>query len=333
MKRRKRKGNRRGGTGLGWFSRGIRDGANWRTRFRGRPDARTAAEAAHRSWSLIARKPGGRRRPWPAALRDGKRYVSGFWRGSGVRGQLIPVPLQGSAAAVLYAPRNASLLRGALRRLRRLPLREIVVLLPGDSSLALIAAARTQPNVMIAYRPDLADSDVGRALGARITQADSVLFLDGGRPLKAERLARFLWACDNGLDIALNDVTGKLGLFHTRQNVFRLAEFLNRTMNRRDLRANSLSSLPFALSRRALDRLVPGPLAHPAQAQVIAMYSGLRVGIAGAVRPAIPSDTADRTGKAVREHAEAWRTALRHKGSRLLFPDTVRNRKLLEGWT
>ena len=246
-----------------------------------------------------------------------------------MRGQLVPVPLRGTAAAVVYAAPEADSLRRLLKTLRLLPLEEIVVVLPGDSSSALLAASQSQHGVTAVYRPGLADPDVGRALGGKLARADAVLFVDGVSRVSSESLARFLWQCDNGMDVALNDATRQLGSFNRRPNIYRLAEFLNRTLNRRDLRASSLSVLPYALSRRALQTIGYGSLVIPPHAHTAAILADLRVGIAG---------TAPATGPTPRNqnvdgYAHAWKMAMNRWGNRHSFPDFARNRTVMEGWT
>lgn len=268
-------------------------------------------------------------------LREGKRYASGFWKGSRLKGRLIPIPLRGSASAVIYAPTDAEEIRKTVMRLRALPLDQIVVALPRESPPELLAALRSQPGLTIVFRPDTADSAVGRALGAKLTTEDSVLFVDGVRPGKTETLARFLWLCDQGMDVALNDVSGQIGTFDQRSRFFHLTEFLNRTMGRRDLMANSFFNLPYALSRRALDRLGPDQLADPAGALTTAILSGLNVGMGGAVPPVTRGllDDPDRWELTSKQYAEAWRKAMQDIGGRMLFPDTVRDRQKLEQWS
>lgn len=312
------------------YIRGVRNGRKWRESLKEGGTAEAAAEAAQQSWRQIAQQLNIRPRSWTAAFRLGSRYVSGFWRGAGIKGRLVPIPLRGTAGAVLYAPRLPATLRYALRRLRKLPLREIVVALPGNASSELLEAVRTQPDVTAVYRPDLNDPGAARALTAALTQSDIILFADGERLGKAEQLAWFIWACDNGLDVALNDLSGQLGLFRQRKNPHRHAEFLNRALNRRDLRASSLANAPFALTRRALDTIGPDLLASPAKAQAAALSSGLRIGIGGSVPLNAPS--ADASARETAEYAEAWKTALEGRDARLTFPDRVRNRKLLEEW-
>ena len=62
----------------------------------------------------------------------------------------------------------------------------------------------------------------GRALGARLTTSDTVLFLDGDLPIRAERLVPFLHAVERGADLALNDLSPYIGRFAEQDHVTNL---------------------------------------------------------------------------------------------------------------
>lgn len=311
---------------------GFRAGQRWRKRHQD-PHSNPAGAlktSLQSSWNRKAAKLAGSRASWPVLLRLGKRYAAGYSRGAGAAaGDFIPIPLQGTASAVVFARSDADPLPGVLRQLSRLPVSEIVVVLATPPA-SLHGRDSSEPRLKVHYRPGIANPNVGRALGASLTGADTVLFADGGIPARAEGLARFLWECDRGKDVALNDVSGKIDLFYKRNSVFRLAEFLNRTLGRRDLRAGSMSVLPYALSRKALDAAgSPGILEIPPKAYATLILRGLQVGTAGSVFPfASPTDSQD--GRTIsRQYAEAWKSALTDRGHRLLFPDTVRKRSVL----
>lgn len=317
------------------YAMGVLDGKAWRTHQAGRVVSISAARrTAQEKWSRKARKRFGRNAAWSVLIRQGQRYAAGFRKGSGKAIGLIPVPFRGTAAAVLYAPRQAATLLRVLTQVRKLPLQQTVVVIHGATP-DYFAEVRAEPGVLIVHLPDLPNPDEGRALGAKLTGADSVLFVDAERPVKAAKLARFLWAADTHLDAALNDVSAGLASFDQRTNRYRLAEFLNTTLTRRDLSANTMTVLPFALSRRALDSVGCEALACPAKAHAAAILNGLRVGIGGCV-PADdhtkPTNRKTRRNKTAEDLAEAWRHALSTQGNRLQFPDNHRNREVIEEW-
>ncbi|WP_276354147.1 hypothetical protein [Cohnella caldifontis] len=327
---RRRTGIRRA-AGLELYTLGIRRGREWSTSSRSRAAPADVISAVQEAWRKLADRPSLRTAKWPAALRLGRRFASGFWRGARRKGRLILLPLQGSAGAILAAPRATESLQSALRRLRQLPLSEIIVAIPEDSPAELLQAAHADPDVTVVFHPVTAASGAVLAVAAKSSKADTVLFVDGENPVETVRMARFVWACDRGgLDVALNDSAGRFLPFYRRNGTQRLAEFLNRSLQRRDLRAGSLTSPPFALSRKALEE-IGEDLVHPARAQVAAIFSSLRVGIGGSVPVAEASSddgVQERTA-----FAEAWKKALASGDSRLTFPDRARNREVLEEWT
>ncbi|XID95714.1 hypothetical protein ACF3MZ_14840 [Paenibacillaceae bacterium WGS1546] len=314
------------------YAAGLREGRKWRAG----PDFEASAEKVKTTlqdrWIRTYRETGSRMgaKSWKTMAERGKRFATGFMLGAGTPVSLSPVPLESDAAAVVCAGQDASALRRVVAQLEALPLREIVIVAgrPADST---YEAARSCKKAVVAVVPDELDPDIGRALGAKLTGADIVLFVDGEQDVHSDRLASFLWACDRGLDIALNDQSGRTGAFARRNGVERLSEFLNVSLMRGDLRMNSLSSLPFALSRRALDTLGAPALAVPAKAQARAILSGLRIGKGGAAgRSARSSESL--SSKAAGDHAEAWREALGTVGNRLRFADATRNRGILGEW-
>ena len=106
---------------------------------------------------------------------------------------------------------------------------------------------------------------MGRALGAKLTDAENLLFVDGNHHVPAETMARFLWECDGRMDVVLNDIAPRLGMFHQRNGIHRIYEFLNVSLNRADLHVNSMAVLPFAISSDAVQRLGVEVLAVPAK--------------------------------------------------------------------
>jgi len=248
--------------------------------------------------------------------------------------------LHPAAAAVVCVPAQPALLLSALRPLLKLPLREIVAVVLGEASPALQAAIGAMPKVRALYLPDEKDEWRARAAGAAAADGDVVLFAGGSHPASSKRLAAFLKTCGRGCDVALNRITPQLGIFARWSREFRLAAFLNRALNRRDLGADSLQTLPFALSRRALRALGPEMLENPLKAQAAALRRGLRVRAAASVplpNTAQPgAQTGLQNGQAAQARqgdeeklAEAWREALRDGPFRLTFPDRIRMRSVL----
>lgn len=211
-----------------------------------------------------------------AALQAGRAFIQGYAKSAGCVPEIVPLPLRHVAAAVVCACNEEHTLGQVLVQLERLPLRDIVVVLNGttDNSLERVLQHR---GITIVYEPDRAGHDVGRALGAKMTDAETVLFVDGDMVVPAEQLAPFLFAIDRGQDVALNDLTSLLPPFAKQDEVSRIKAYLNHTLGRRDLGSNSMTAVPHALSRRMIQAVKPASLAVPPKAQMLAIQQGLNV--------------------------------------------------------
>ncbi|CAM4013531.1 hypothetical protein COLU111180_19540 [Cohnella lubricantis] len=279
-----------------------------------------------------------RRLDWRSIWSQSQAFGEGALQGAGFSGGrgFTPLPLQGSAAAVMYAdPSSGAALPAVLGELIRLPLAE-TILVAGDVPEEFLLQARSHEHVTIASLAEEIDADVGRALGAKLTGADIVLFVDARKPVSAELLARFLWACDEGLDVALNDLADSRKMFQERSPLAWLREFLNATLGRSDLRLNMIGSLPFALSRNAIDTIGSADLAVPAKAQAAALLRGLKIGTAGrdgsGLAPASASPAADAESiRMLGDHFEAWQAAAAARGFRLRYEDRSRDRRAVGG--
>ncbi|MDQ0495407.1 glycosyltransferase family 2 protein [Paenibacillus brasilensis] len=193
--------------------------------------------------------------------------------------QKVPkdILLQGTAAAVVSACNEESTIDRALSELEKLPLKDIIVVLNGCTDGTRSIVAKHHPGVTLVNLPDRLGHDVGRAVGARMTQADIVLFVDGDLPIPASDLLPFLQAVDQGTDVALNDLGKHLPPYARQDSVTRCKGFLNRILRRPDLGASSLTAVPHALSRRVLDLLGPAVLAVPPKAHAMAVLYGMMV--------------------------------------------------------
>ncbi|WP_116062257.1 hypothetical protein [Cohnella phaseoli] len=313
------------------FVAGASAGSAWRGSHSGTPDL--LREAISESWQRRFRETCGKGQvEWRQTLQRGKQYAAGFMQGAGMSVALCPIPLQTKASAVVCAGEDENALVQTLSQLELLPLHEIVVV-AGQPTERLFSQARGLGNAIVVSLPDRVDPDIGRALGVKLTGADTVLFVDGANVVGAEQLARFLWECDGKLDVVLNDLGARMRTFRHRKGVERLQEFLNASLKREDLKINSLSVLPFALSRNALDTLGAGALSVPVKAHAQAILKGLKFGTGGFVGAGgLPGFADSGWKKAAGDHAEAWREALSVRGDRMHFADTMRNRGILGEW-
>lgn len=256
------------------------------------------------------------------AFREG--YLSSFEGSPPDLG--VPVPLSGEVSVVITACNEGKTIGTLLYELERLFVKEKIVVLNGctDNSFSLI---KERKDIILAYYPDRLGHDVGRAVGAKLSTGEAVLFVDGDMKVPAEELAAFLYEQEKGLDVVLNDISPYLPVFARQDEVSRCKLFLNQALGRSDLKSNSMTAIPHVLSRRAIQTIGTANLAVPPKAQAIAILEGLLV--------AAPC-TADVIGRnRVREgnvgagnsvlllilgdHMEAVGEAIRRRGPRLLW--------------
>ncbi|MEK8131268.1 glycosyltransferase [Paenibacillus filicis] len=270
---------------------------------------------------------------------SGSRAMSqGYLRGYfSARQEPVPdwvlMPVEQSVAVVVTAMNEQATISRTLRQAARLGVDELIVIVNGSTDRTL-PLARKQPEAQVVHYPHPLGHDVGRAVGARLTKSDIVLFLDGDIPIPAERLVAFVRAVSRGMDIALNDIGPYLGTFGRRDQVTHMKQFLNVSLGRRDLQANSLTAVPHAMSRQAVERLGPELLMVPPKAQAAAILQGMRIGVSASVnvirrnkRRRSNQGNLNRVAKLIiGDHLEAIKLAVDQAGARLRFPDKQRKR-------
>ncbi|WP_206922618.1 glycosyltransferase family 2 protein [Alicyclobacillus suci] len=176
--------------------------------------------------------------------------------------------------------------------------------------------------------------DVGRAIGIGLARGDIVLVLDADMLIPLAQLEPFVRAVERGVDVALN----RYPFPHTKQFHHQTAvakHALNIFANRADLRAASLTAVPHALSRKAIETLGPMAFCVPPVAQARAMCtSGLKVALAGRVHVGKLNRVRSALHlKAYRELIlgdclEGMAVIIRERGIRAGFTDLGRRREL-----
>lgn len=119
--------------------------------------------------------------------------------------------------------------------------------------------------------------DVGRSVGASVAKGDILLFMDGDIVIPYWDLVPFVKAIEEGeADIALNEYQGPIEKKKIHSVV--LAKYaLNVALSRPDLKGCSLTTIPHAIHRSALDHIGIENLVVPPLAYAIAIKEGLRV--------------------------------------------------------
>lgn len=154
------------------------------------------------------------------------------------------------------------------------PHTEVIAVVNGSTDGSLQIARRSAARV-IAFKRALGH-DVGRSIGAREAKGQVLLFIDADMVIPAPVLRTFVDAVAGGMDVALNDYSGP-----TRREVVHgvvLAKHaLNTLLNRSDLRGASLTAVPHAISRQALEKIGCPALAVPPLAHAMAIHANLKI--------------------------------------------------------
>lgn len=247
----------------------------------GRPKSAAVPAAAK---SAVRSGGAGKRRSGTATPGKGKYSLNK--RGteapaSGLRKPVVP-GLRGMLSVIITARNEAGTLLRLLKQVELLNPAEIIVVLNGctDNS---FQQSRLCKRATVVHCPESAGHDVGRALGAKLSRGDILLFLDGDMAIPAPQLATFALAVDSGIDVALNDLDGFLPPFEASDDVTRCKLYLNAVLGRSDLGVSSMTAVPHALSRRALERIGYRELMVPPKAQALSIMGKLRVEKAGTV--------------------------------------------------
>ncbi|WP_155985663.1 glycosyltransferase family 2 protein [Paenibacillus gorillae] len=286
-------------------------------------------------------------RHWAASLRQSgkgaaadnyssrmKSFLAGYFSVSGrAAPNWLLLPTEKTVGAVVMAMNEEQSLKAAIEELERLPLQEIVIIVNGSTDNTLHNARNSGRAIVLHYTSPLGH-DVGRAIGAKVSVSEVMLFVDADIPIDAEKLLSFIRRIDGGLDVALNDLSPFIGLFEGRDEVTMLKEFLNRSIQREDLSINSLTAVPHAMSRHAIETIGPANLAVPPKAQAIALKSGLRVGVGGSVdvitRNRVRNSNTGAGNEMIQlivgDHMEALGWAMGSSEPRLTYADNVRMR-------
>lgn len=116
--------------------------------------------------------------------------------------------------------------------------------------------------------------DVGRTIGAEVAKGDIILFVDGDFSIKAYDLYPFARAIADGLDVALNKSEDEKSLSHSVQ----AWKFLLNEMNDRgDLWMSSLTAVPHAISKQAINKIGAHILSSPPMAMLKCFQNQLSI--------------------------------------------------------
>lgn len=154
------------------------------------------------------------------------------------------------------------------------PRTEVIVVANGSTDGSAEIARRSGAKV-IAYDKPLGH-DVGRSIGAREAKGDILLFIDADMVIPAVKLRPFVHQIESGTDVALNDYSGPVDTTVVH-GVVLAKHALNSLLSRSDLAGASMTAVPHAISRRALQTIGHEALTVPPLAQTMAIRAGLKV--------------------------------------------------------
>lgn len=263
-----------------------------------------------------------------------RNYLEGWASGHRIAPpDWVLVPCSSRISVVVTAMNEEQHIGHVLHQVQRLPICELIVVVNGSTD-GTLAIAQACPVATVLHYEQALGHDVGRAVGAELCGGDVVLFLDGDLPVKSEQLIPYLNAIEAGADLALNDLGPFISTFAGWDGVSVAKAYLNRVLGREDLHANSMTAVPHAISRRALDLIGPDALMVPPKAQAMLIMHGMRVespfsidvikhnrirkhnvGLGNPVSRMILGD-----------HLEAMEYVLNATGPRFVYHDTLRKR-------
>ncbi|MGZ9585262.1 glycosyltransferase family 2 protein [Paenibacillus marinisediminis] len=277
---------------------------------------------------------GGEKR-YKAVKQLGAAYRSGFASGYPQPiPQLVLLPSKKRMAIVLCAFNEQEGIKTVLAELERLVVDDVIVIINGSTDSTYEAVRSGSSDVTTIYYPYKLGHDVGRAIGAKVARADAILFADSDFAVSAEELGAFLWAVEQGVDVALNDLRPFMGRFDQQDNISHCKRWLNTILERGDLNVNSMTAIPHALSRRAIETIGVQQLSVPPKAHAIALLRGLNVQSVQAVDVIKHNRVRDtNVGQdnlvsqlILGDHMEAIHAIWEHKGDSLHEPQQVRSR-------
>jgi hypothetical protein len=276
---------------------------------------------------------------WESYHAAAQGYLNGYCRGSGVGlHDWVLMPSARSVAAIITVMNEESTILDVILQLHRLPLDEIIIVVNGSNDQTFNIVKEASQAIIVHYHHPLGH-DVGRSIGAKLAKSDILLFLDGDFPIPAEQLLPFIYAIDQGMDIALNDISPYLNLFSRWDSVTILKQLLNVTLLRPELKANSLTAVPHAISKQACERIGYMNLMVPPKAQAWALLHHLKIGLPTSINIISANKRKSQnvgSGNPVAEmitgdHLEALHMAMDTIGERIFFLDEIRKREYANG--
>lgn len=195
----------------------------------------------------------------------------------------MTIERSGSRLSVIIPARNeANTLHDVLTAVKNMNPYEIIVIANGCTDHTAAIARRHGCRVIEDRQP--LGNDVGRAVGAARASGDILLFIDADFSMPSPQLIRFLRPLYEGAaDVVLNNFDNLFNQKKIPHSTTVWRQVFNVFVRRPDLNADSLLSVPHALTRRALNTISCAALANPIMAHLKIIQSGLVIAHADAI--------------------------------------------------
>ena len=247
-------------------------------------------------------------------------------------GETVGIKEHSKISVIVPARNESATIAQVVREARKIADNtEVIVVCNGTTDQTADRAREAGAKVVMVGQP--LGYDVGRAIGAACAQGEILLFIDGDFVIPANILRQYTTLIKQGNDLVLNAYSGlqKGTRIHSTSVAKR---FLNRAMGCPELKGSSMTTVPHAMNRKALQAIGIQNLAVPPKAQVQAILSGLKIERGVEVNTALVNQK--RKGRkesvadlVVGDHLEALAYAIDHLGIRADLTDHSRRRELL----
>jgi glycosyltransferase involved in cell wall biosynthesis len=184
--------------------------------------------------------------------------------------------IQPKVSVVIPVMNERRTLAAVIQQVRRIHARtEVIVVVNGSTDGSLKLAEKMGARVIAIDFP--LGHDVGRSIGAAAAKGEIILFTDGDIVIPTSQLVPFIRALESGkVDIALNKYLGPV----KKQKVSKVVlakHALNALLSSFKLKGASLTTIPHAINRKALESIGVENLAVPPKAYTIAICKGLKI--------------------------------------------------------
>ncbi|GIP57314.1 glycosyltransferase [Paenibacillus sp. FSL W8-0186] len=236
-----------------------------------------------------------------------------------------------AVSIIVPAMNERNTIKGVLYEAHRVhPRSEVIVVANGSTDGTESLARRCGARVIAVAEP--LGHDVGRRVGAEAARGQILLFIDADMVIPARELRPFVKAIHGGVDVALNDYSGPMAGREVHPVV--LAKFsLNAMLGRSDLKGASLTAVPHAISRKAIESIGYSALEVPPLALAIAVLRGCKVKAVHAIQVGRINPIKYKNRRAdpltsliARDHLEAVHRLILEQGPRGGYGDLGRRR-------